>query len=319
MNGWTFFYLLVFPGLLFTAVLGLLVGWIDRKVSARVQYRVGPPLLQNFNDFFKLLGKETLIVKEGVRSMFVLAPLVAFGTTVLIATLIGMPLFEKWLSGFNLPIASGFDGDLIVIMYLLMIFSVMLILGGSATGNVYSSLGAGREIKLLIADELAFILVCLVPIIKSGYTLRLSAIVTAQASAGAFIGSVSGVIAFIIGILCLQAKMALPPFHIAEAEAEIVEGPLMEYSGPLLGFWKLNQLMMYVFFPLLLIVLFCGGFNLQGWGILWAVLKYVGIVVVLVLIKNTNPRVRIDTALNFFWKYLTPLGLIAMILAVLGV
>jgi len=308
MIGWTFFYLLVFPGLLFTVVLGLLVSWVDRKVSARVQFRVGPPLFQNFNDFFKLLGKETIIVRDSIHSIFVLSPLVAFGVTTLIVTMVGVGLFY----GF------GFGGDLLVIMYLLMIYSVMVILGGSATGNVYSSLGAGREIKLLLADELAFILVCLVPIIKSGYQIRLEEILSAQ-SGGLFIGSFSGALAFIVGLLCIQAKMALPPFHIPEAETEIVEGPLMEYSGPLLGFWKLNQAMQWVAFPFLLILLFLGGFNGAGWGILWSVLKYLGIVIIMILIKNTNPRIRIDTALKFFWKYLTPVALLAVILAVLGV
>jgi len=308
MIGWTIFYLLVFPGLLFTAVLGLIVGWVDRKVSARVQFRVGPPLFQNFNDFFKLLGKETIIVRDSVHSIFVLSPLVAFGVTTLIAAMLGVVLFY----GF------GFGGDLLVIMYLLMIYSVMVILGGSATGNVYSSLGAGREIKLLLADELAFIFVCLVPIIKSGYQIRLEEILSAQ-SGGLFVGSFSGVLAFIVGLLCIQAKMTQPPFHIPEAETEIVEGPLMEYSGPLLGFWKLNQAMQWVVFPFLLIVLFLGGFNGAGWDILWSVLKYLGIVVIMILIKNTNPRIRIDTALKFFWKYLTPVALLAVILAVLGV
>jgi len=308
MIGWTFFYLLVFPGLLFTVVLGLLVSWVDRKVSARVQFRVGPPLFQNFNDFFKLLGKETIIVRDSIHSIFVLSPLVAFGVTTLIVTMVGVGLFY----GF------GFGGDLLVIMYLLMIYSVMVILGGSATGNVYSSLGAGREIKLLLADEVAFILVCLVPIIKSGYQIRLEEILSAQ-SGGLFIGSFSGALAFIVGLLCIQAKMALPPFHIPEAETEIVEGPLMEYSGPLLGFWKLNQAMQWVAFPFLLILLFLGGFNGAGWGILWSVLKYLGIVIIMILIKNTNPRIRIDTALKFFWKYLTPVALLAVILAVLGV
>ncbi|HRU92026.1 MAG TPA: NADH-quinone oxidoreductase subunit H [Candidatus Marinimicrobia bacterium] len=309
MTGWVFFYLLVFPGLLFSAVLGLLVGWVDRKVSARVQFRVGPPLFQNFNDFFKLLGKETIIVKESLHSLFVLSPLVAFGVTTLITTMLGVALFY----------GIGFGGDLLVIMYLLMIYSVMVILGGSATGNVYSSLGAGREIKLLLADELAFILVCLVPIIKSGYHIKLEEILSAQVAQGMFIGSFSGALAFIVGLLCIQAKMTLPPFHIPEAETEIVEGPLMEYSGPLLGFWKLSQAMQWVAFPFLLILLFLGGFNEIGWGVLWSALKYLGIVVVMVLIKNTNPRVRIDTALKFFWKYLTPVALLAVILAVLGV
>lgn len=309
MNIEYIFYLLVFPGLLFTGILGMVVGWVDRKVSARFQFRVGPPFFQNFNDFFKLLGKETIIVKDGVHSMFILAPFLAFGMLVLVSAMIGMALFY----------VMGFGGDIIVVMYLLMVYSIMVILGGSATGNIYSSLGAGREIKLLLADELAFILVLLVPIIKSGYTLNLESILIFQNLNGAFIGSLSGFIAFVIGLLCIQAKMTLPPFDIPEAETELVEGPLMEYSGPPLAFWKLNHLMMYVVFPFLLILLFLGGFNLHGWGILWAILKYLLIIVLVIIIKNTNPRIRIDTALNFFWKYATPIMLIAIILAVLGV
>ena len=305
MNIELFFYLLVFPGFLFTAILGLTVGWVDRKVSARFQYRVGPPFFQNFNDFFKLLGKETIIVKEGIKSMFVVAPFISFAMLVLVSAIVGTSLF------FNI----SFGGDLIVIMYLLMIFSIMVVLGGSASGNVYSSLGAGREIKLLLADELAFILVLLVPIIKSDYQIDLGKILAAQ-SDGMFIGSASGIIAFIIGLLCIQAKMTLPPFHIPEAETEIVEGPFMEYSGPPLGFWKLNHFMMYVVFPFLLVLLFWGGFSFNGIEILWSVLKYLLIVVLTIIIKNTNPRIRIDTALNFFWKYATPLVLIAIVLAV---
>jgi len=303
------FYLLVFPGFLFTGILGLVVGWFDRKVSARFQFRVGPPFLQNFNDFFKLLGKETMIVKDGIHSMFIAAPFIAFGMLTLVSAMIGLALFLR----------IGFGGDLIVIMYLLMIYSIMVILGGAATGNVYSSLGAGREIKLLLADELAFILVCLVPIVKAGYQIQLDSILEYQFANGAIIGSVSGFIAFLFALICIQAKMTLPPFHIPEAETELVEGPLMEYSGPPLAFWKLNHLMMYVVFPFLLVLLFLGGFNLQGIGILWAVLKYLAIVVIMIIIKNTNPRIRIDTALHFFWKYAAPISFMALILAVLGV
>jgi len=309
MSGVTLVYLLVFPGFLFTAVLGLLVGWVDRKVSARFQFRVGPPLFQNFNDFFKLLGKETILVKDGLHWLFVAAPLMAFGMLVLVSATVGSALFFQ----------SGYGGDVIVVMYLLMVYSIMVILGGSSTGNVFSSLGAGREIKLLLADELAFILVCLVPIVKSGYKLRLDDLLASQSGGGPFVGSVSGVIAFLVGLLCIQAKMALSPFHISEAETEIVEGPLMEYSGPLLAFWKLNHFMMYVIFPFLLILLFFGGFRLEGWGILWAVLKYLLIVVLMIIIKNTNPRVRIDQAVRFFWKIAAPLAFIALILAVMGV
>lgn len=302
------FYLFVFPGFLFVAILGLLVGWVDRKVSARFQFRVGPPLLQNFNDFFKLLGKQTIIVKDSVKSLFIAAPLLAFGTLCLVATMVGMALFFE----------KGYNGDLLVLMYLMMVYSVMLVLGGISTGNVYGSIGAGREVKLLLGDELVFIFVCLIPIVKSGYVINLESIIAAQ-SDGVFIGSVSGVIGFIAGLLCIQAKMALRPFDIAEAETEIVEGPLMEYSGPLLAFWKLNHHIMYVAYPLVLVILFMGGFNLQGIGILWALLKYLLIVVLMIIIKNTNPRLQIDNALKFFWRVLAPLAFIGLILSVLGV
>jgi len=303
------FYLFVFPGLLFSGVLGMIVGWVDRKVSARFQFRVGPPFFQSFNDFFKLLGKETVIVKDSVQSLFIMAPFVSFAMLVFLSALVGMALF----------FGRGFGGDLIVVLYLLMIYSVMVVLGGAATGNIYSSIGAGREIKLLIADELAFIVVCLVAIVKADYSIQLTGILAAQQSGGAFAGSISGFIAFVTGLICIQAKMTLPPFHIPEAETEIVEGPLMEYSGPPLAFWKLNQLIMYVVLPFLLVLLFLGGFNLEGWGILWAILKYLLIVVIMIIIKNTNPRIRIDTALHFFWKYAAPIAFIALVLAVLGV
>jgi NADH-quinone oxidoreductase subunit H len=203
-------------------------------------------------------------------------------------------------------------------MYLLMVFSVMVILGGSSSGNVYSSLGAGREIKLLLADELAFILIILVPVIKSGYQLNLQELLAWQNQNGMLINSASGIIAFLIGLICIQAKMTLPPFHIPEAETELIEGPFMEYSGPPLAFWKLNHFMLYVVFPFLLVLLFWGGFKFEGIGILWSILKYVLIVLLMIIIKNTNPRIRIDTALKFFWMYAAPLGMIAVVLAVFG-
>jgi NADH-quinone oxidoreductase subunit H len=308
MNYELLFYLLIFPGLLFTAVLGLTAGWADRKLSARFQFRKGPPFLQNFNDFFKLMGKETIVSRQGIHTMFILSPFIGFAAIVVTSAMIGMSLF------FNI----GLIGDIIVIMYLLMIFSVMIILGGSSSGNVYSSLGAGREIKLLLADELVFILVLLVPIIKTGYQIQLQEIIIFQQHNGMMINSFSGALGFLAGLLCIQAKMTLSPFNIPEAETEIVEGPFIEYSGPPLAFWKLNHFMLYVVFPFLLIALFFGGFNFDGLGIIWSILKYILILFLIIVIKNTNPRIRIDTALNFFWKYAVPVMIAAVVLAVFG-
>ncbi|MBS3741103.1 MAG: NADH-quinone oxidoreductase subunit H [Candidatus Cloacimonetes bacterium] len=303
------FYVLVFPGFLFASVLGLIVGWVERKVSAKVQFRVGPPFFQNFYDVFKLMGKEIVLIKNSPYFLFIIAPIIAFASVTITATLVGMSFFYQ----------VGFGADLLFIIYLTVIYSVSLIIGGSSTGNIYSSIGAGREMKMVLSDEVAFILVLLVPIIKAGYTINLAQIINFQANNGMIIGSASGIIAFIIGIICVQAKMGMQPFDIAEAETEIVEGPLMEYSGPLLAFWKLSHYIMYVFFPMLLVILFWGGANLNSVGnIIASIAKYLLVVVLLILIKNTNPRVRIDTALKFFWKYASPLAFIAVILAILG-
>ena len=304
------FYLLVFPGFLFASVFGLIVGWIERKVSARVQFRVGPPFFQNFYDVFKLWGKEIILIRSTPYFIFVIAPIIAFATVVMTSTIVGVAFFYR----------VGIGGDLIFIVYLMVIYSVALILGASSTGNVYCSIGAGREMKMLIADELAFILVIFVPIIRAGYKIDLTQILAYQSDNGMIIGTASGIIAFIVGILCLQAKMGMIPFDIAEAETEIVGGPLMEYSGPLLAFWKLAHYMMYVFLPMLLVILFCGGMSFASFGTIMAGIgKYLLIVVLMILIRNTNPRVRIDSAINFFWKWASPLALIAVILAIIGV
>jgi NADH-quinone oxidoreductase subunit H len=304
------FYLLVFPGFLFASVFGLIVGWIERKVSARVQFRVGPPFFQNFYDVFKLWGKEIILIKNTPYFIFVIAPIIAFATVIMTTTIVGMTFFY----------GVGIGGDLLFIIYLMVIYSVAMILGASSTGNVYSSIGAGREMKMLISDELAFVLVILVPIIHAGYKIDLTQILAYQSANGMIIGSASGIIAFIVGILCLQAKMGMVPFDIAEAETEIVEGPLMEYSGPLLAFWKLAHYMMYVFLPMLLVILFWGGMSFASFGTIMAGIgKYLLIVVIMILIRNTNPRVRIDSAINFFWKWASPLALIAVILAIIGV
>jgi len=308
MNVDLFFYLLVFPGFLFTSILGLIVGWIDRKVSARFQYRVGPPFFQNFNDIFKLLGKQTVLIKNSLKSPFIIAPLVSFGSLVILSLFIGLPLFFD----------KSFGGDILVILYIMVVFSIMVFLGGGASGNVYSSIGAGREIKLFLADELTFFLVCLIPIVSSGYNLELTSIISAQ-NAGAVVGSIHGIIGFLAGIICIQAKMTMQPFDIPEAETEIIEGPLMEYSGSLLAFWKLNHYMMYVIYPFFLIALYLGGFDFQGLGIIWSLLKYLLIVVIMIIIKNTNPRLQINKALSFFWKILFPITFIGLILAILGV
>jgi len=302
------FYFLFF-GFLLTAIIGLLASWIDRKVTAKVQYRVGPPLLQPLIDIVKLLGKETLIPAGSSKITFLMAPVIGLASVILVSTLL-------WIN--NIYPAKSFLGDLIVVLYLLVIPSISIIIGGFASRNPLASLGSSREMKLILSYELPFILAILVAVIKSGFTFRLGEILTFQAQNGAFVTSWSGTLALIVAIICMQAKLALVPFDIPEAETEIVGGPLIEYSGSGLAIYRLMKNMLMFTVPFFLIIVFIGGLRLDGIHLLYGVLKYIGLVALMTVIRNTNPRVRIDQAVKFFWGPVTIIAIIAIILALLG-
>ncbi|KPK38153.1 MAG: hypothetical protein AMJ78_10410, partial [Omnitrophica WOR_2 bacterium SM23_29] len=126
------YYLLVY-GFLLTAIVGLLASWVDRKVTARLQYRVGPPLLQPLIDIVKLLGKETLIPTGASKTTFLMAPVMGLACTILVSTLL-------WVN--NINTTNTFLGDLIVTLYLLTIPSISIMMGGFASRNPLASLGA---------------------------------------------------------------------------------------------------------------------------------------------------------------------------------
>lgn len=305
----TLVYFLIFPGFLFTAVCGLLASWVDRKVTAKVQWRVGPPWYQPFIDIVKLLGKETLVPKGASKTTFLLAPLAGLASVTLVSTIL-------WI--INLNPDKSFIGDLIVIIYLLTIPSICLIIGGFASRNPLASLGASREIKLILSYELPFILAMLVPIIKAGGAIRIGAFLTHQAAHGLIGGSISGVIAFIVTMLAVQAKLALVPFDIPDAETEIMGGPIIEYSGTPLAAIKLTKAMMLFSLPVFVVIMFFGGISTDGIHLLWGILKFVGVLALVTVIRNTNPRVRIDQAIRFFWGPVTVLAVFAVYLASVG-
>lgn len=304
------FYFLVFPGLLFVAIAGGLLSWFDRKISARVQFRKGPPVLQPFYDFFKLLlVKETILPKRGSPLMFLLAPVFSVFGAVMAGVFILLPLFK---------ITSGFRGDLLVIFYLLTIPSFSYIIGSLASGNPLAAVGGSREMKLILSYELTFLLFIAGIIMKCGQQFDLNSIIQTQQAGAPFIGSISGVLLFIVGIFCVQAKLALVPFDIPEAEAEITEGIFIEYSGSSYAMIKLTKYIMLFILPSLLVALLMGGFRLDGINILWSILKVLGIVLLLTLIRNTNPRIRIRQAVNFFMIWMNLLAVIALVLIIFG-
>lgn len=296
---------LVFPGLLFTAAAGLATQWVDRFVTARVQMRVGPPPLQPFYDIAKLMIKETCVPAGGSRALFLGAPLVG---------LAGASLASLMIWRAMLGLSAGFGGDLVVVLYLLALPAVGVVLGSFASRNPLASMGGSREMKLICAYELPFVLAVFVPVVQQG-TIRLELL-----SAGTAVALPSGLLALAAAVLCMQAKLTLVPFDAPEAETELTGGAYIEYSGPPLAVFKLTRAMMLFTMPVFLVAVFCGGFDVTAGVVpaLLGVLKYVGLVVVAVLIRNTAPRVRIDQAMKFFWGPVTVLSLLAVLLAFTG-
>lgn len=297
---------LIFPGLVFTGVAGLVTSWLDRMVTARVQMRVGPPFLQPFYDIAKLMIKETCVPKEANIILFLGAPLIGLASVTLVSTIVWNAVIDP---------QATFVGDLIVLLYLLAMPALGVVLGSFASQNPLASLGGSREIKMMLAYELPFVLAILVPVIQA-HSIRLGDLMSSAPAAA----SLSGALALAVCVVCMQAKLTLVPFDLPEAETELNGGVFIEYSGPPLAMFKLTRAMMLFTMPVFLVVVFFGASIVDGgWTakLLGAVAWLVLIVIVIVL-RNTTPRMRIDQSVRFFWGSLTGVALAAAGLAWMG-
>lgn len=314
LGEWLFFYL-IFPGTAFTVALGLAMSWAERKATALVQWRRGPGPSQPFWDIVKLLGKEVVVPEQAWASGYLALPFVALAAVILAATL-------TWHAALRLP--GGAIGDLVVVLYLLAIPSLAMILGGAASGNPLGAVGSSRDMKLVLGYELPLVIALLVAVFQqrtvagqevTASTLSLAGLVGFQDVAGAVLYRPSGVLALLVALLCCHAKLGFVPFDQAEADTEIAEGALIEYSGPPLAMFKLVQAAQLATLPALLVTVFWGGVDASPGGLVALVAKFLLVLLVFVLVKNTNPRVRIDQALRFFWGPATGAAILALVLA----
>ncbi len=305
MNATALLEFLVFPGLLFTGAAGLVTSWLDRKVTARVQMRAGPPFWQPFYDIGKLLIKETCVPAGGSIGLFLLAPLIGLGGVTLASTILWRGLLDP---------QATFVGDLIVLLYLLAMPALAVILGSFASRNPLASLGGSREMKLMIAYELPFVLAALVPVIQV-HSIRLGDILAAPA-----VALPSGILALAVAVICMQAKLTLVPFDMPEAEAELSGGAYIEYSGPPLAMFKLTRAMMLFTVPVFLVVVYAGGWIVDGGraAMILGVALWLLLVAVTIVLRNTTPRLRTDQAMRFFLGPLTVVALAATGLAWTG-
>ena len=328
-------YILIFPGFLFCFLSGMLLAGIDRKLVARMQKRVGPPILQPFYDFFKLLGKETIGPAAANKTVFLLAPLVGLAAQVII---------QLFIPVFSFTVFSGV-ADVIVILYLLLIPALSVIMGGAASGSPYAGVGLSREMVTVLACELPLVLVLLAVAktvgnaLGTGLCFSLTEIVRYQIGNGSLITKLSMIPAAVAYMLIIPGETGSHPFDTAEAETEICEGLLAEYSGAPLGVYKLSHSVKMLTMTSLFVSLFLGGvgggiekllsaIGLTG-GAAGAVGALLGILILFLLcfilvavcislVHAVTARLRIEQVFKYYWTVVTALAVVSVVLAWYG-
>lgn len=299
------FYILVFPGILFLGLFSLALEFFDRKFHARMQNRKGPPWFQPLADFIKLSAKEGIIPEEANATLFRLMPLLA--------------LTAATVSFFYIPLWStralySFDGDLIVVIYLLTIPTLALFLAGWVSASLYSMLGAVRALTQLFAYEVPLFMAVLSPAILAG-SWSLSEIAAFFNDKPLFI--IFNVPGFLISLIALLGKLEKVPFDIPEAETEIVGGSFTEYSGRYLAFFRMAvDIEMLVGASLVAALFLPIGLDLHPVaGFIVYILKVLFVVALLSVLRTIFARIRIDQMIRFCWIYLAPLSLIQILIA----
>ncbi|MDL2314168.1 NADH-quinone oxidoreductase subunit H [Desulfovibrio sp. OttesenSCG-928-C14] len=310
--GWGLFHLIIFPGGVFALAFGLFLKGLDRKLLARFQRRVGPPLTQAYLDTIKLATKETMIPQTAQPRFFLAAPLIGFTGMAVCAALLPIPGVSAGMPGM---------GDLLVYFYLLPLPALALMVAGSSSSSPFGGIGFSREMTMVVAYEIPLLLVILAVAMKvggqSGAEFSLGNIVAYQEANGQLGLHWALIPALLAYLMFLPGTMGVPPFDIPEAETEIIEGPLLEYSGPALAFFQLGSALKLIVVLGLGVVLFFPGTLPGGFivNIIWFALKCVLLMVLaLTIVRAGSARMRIDQALTFYLKYPTGLALLSLIL-----
>lgn len=300
MNGLqTLVTFLVFPSGLFVMLCGLAYEWVDRKVVARLQSRIGPRWFQPLADVLKLLAKEEVEPAGVNRFLFIGLPVVGLAGALTAALYVPIA---------GLKPAFSFTGDLIVVLYLLSLLTICIGLAGTITPNRFSLVGATRVLTQVFSYEAPFLLALLGPAMVAGsWTIN---DINYYASTRWLL--LTQPVGFIVALIGLMGKLELPPFDAPEAETEIVAGALTEYSGRGLALFRLGKSVELIVGLTLVATFFLGGIN----NTLDFLLKTLGLLLVMAGISALMTRFRIDQVVGW-WRYgaLLALGQMLVIIA----
>ena len=279
---------------------------ILRKVTAKVQSRQGPPIWQPYYDLLKLLGKEDIESGES-PAMQRFASWLSLAAILTLAVLVPM--------GTSPPLSGAADAYLLI--SILTLCGVSTMLAGLAAGSTYSLVGMSREMMSLMTLEPLMAVAVVVSMVHTR-SMRLDAVLNGSAYVQAGL-PLAGILMLGVAIFAFQALIGRLPFDIAEAETELMEGSMVEYSGPKLALFKFTHMAKLMVYGALLVSIFA------PWGsglpaplnLLALLVKLLLLVLVVTLVAATHARYRIDQAIRYYGGLLG-LSLVALLLALYG-
>lgn len=309
--------LIVFAGIVALVVVVLLnavvVMWVERKLLGHIQSRLGPMrtgfhgVLQPFADALKLLGKEDLVPEGADRAIFLIAPLIAFTPSILVYS--AMP----WVADIA---GTSLDVGVFMLFAIAAVFPVGILVAGWASHSKYALIGGFRSAAQQISYEVPMIL-AVMGVVMLGETMKLSGIVEAQAGLW---NVVTQPFAFLIFFICMLAELNRVPFDMPEAESELVAGFSTEYSSMRFALFFVAEYINVFTWSLITALLFLGGWGGPVLpGIVWLLLKTYAVVCVIIWMRGTFPRVRVDQLMEIGWKLLIPASLLNVLLTAIGV
>jgi formate hydrogenlyase subunit 4 len=307
-------------------VIGLFYKGIDRKLAARMQARVGPPIRQPFMDFFKLMIKENIVPQNAVPWIFNGAPIMALVSSITI--LLYLPV------GNIPPLLSGY-GDIVLIIYLLTLPAIGMVVGGFSSGSPYANVGAQREMVMMMSYELPLVTV----VIALGWKLsqvypQLNifslSVINAHPIWGLVgpLGFIGTILLFITLAAVTPGELSKVPFDAPEAETELAGGILVEYSGRNLALFGLADAVKTIVMTSLTVALFfpygishllalSGAFALIADVLFFLVKIFLVMFVEVTFIRVAVARFKIDQVSFAYWIPLSIIGLLGLILIVL--
>lgn len=292
---------LIFPSGLFVVVCGLAYEWIERKMVARLQNRIGPRWFQPLADVVKLLSKEEIVPAGVDRILFIGLPIIALAGALTAALYVPLG---------GLQPAHGFSGDLIVTLYLLSLLTLAIGLAGANTRDSFSVIGATRTLTQVFSYEAPFLLALLGPAIVAG-SWQVSEIAAFADGYGRWM-IITQPLGFLVALIGLMGKLEQPPFDAPEAETEIVAGALTEYSGRGLAIFRLGKAVELIVALTLIAAFYLGGVT----NPLSFFLKTIALLLVLAGLQTLLTRFRIDQVVRW-WRYGALLALVNMLILII--